>query len=100
MTIWIAGFAALVSIVAGAIASVVGFGIGSLLTPVVAVRFGTDLAIAAVALPHLAGGLLRGWTLRRFIDLRILLRFGVLSAAGGLDESGNPHPVGVVKGTG
>lgn len=84
MTIGIIGFVALVSIVAGAIASVVGFGIGSLLTPVVAVHFGTDLAIASVALPHLAGGLLRGWALRRFIDFRILLRFGVLSAVGGL----------------
>jgi uncharacterized protein len=84
LTIGFTGLAALVSFVAGATASVVGFGIGSLLTPVVAVRFGTDIAIAAVALPHLAGGLLRGWKLRRFIDMRILLRFGVLSAAGGL----------------
>lgn len=84
MTVGFTGLAALVSFVAGATASVVGFGIGSLLTPVVAVRFGTDLAIAAVALPHLAGGLLRGWKLRRFVDSRILLRFGVLSAVGGL----------------
>ena len=60
MTIGIIGFVALVSIVAGAIASVVGFGIGSLLTPVVAVHFGTDLAIASVALPHLAGGSCEG----------------------------------------
>ena len=84
MTVGFTGLAALISFVAGATASVVGFGIGSLLTPVVAARFGMDLAIAAVALPHLAGGLLRGWKLRRFVDSRILLRFGVLSAVGGL----------------
>jgi hypothetical protein len=58
MTIGFTGLAALVSFAAGAVASVVGFGIGSLLTTVVAVRFGTDFAIAMVALPHLAGGLL------------------------------------------
>jgi uncharacterized protein len=81
------GFLALVLVVAvaaGATASVVGFGIGSLLTPLLAARFGADAAIAAVALPHLAGGALRGWRLRRQIDWPVLLRFGSLSAAGGL----------------
>jgi len=84
MPLWFTGLITLVSFVAGATASVVGFGIGSLVTPVMAVRFGTDLAIAAIALPHLAGGLLRGWRLRRSIDWRVLVRFGVLSAVGGL----------------
>ncbi len=50
----------LTACIAGATASVVGFGIGSLLTPVLATRFGMEVAIASVALPHLAGGLLRG----------------------------------------
>jgi uncharacterized membrane protein YfcA len=80
-------FAALVlivAVIAGGTASVVGFGIGSLLTPVLATRFGTDIAIAAVALPHLAGSLLRGWRLRASIDRSVLARFGLLSAAGGL----------------
>lgn len=75
---------AAVSIIAGTTASVVGFGIGSLLTPLVASQFGIDLAVAAVAFPHLAGGLLRGWRLRRSIDRDVLVRFGILSAAGGL----------------
>jgi uncharacterized membrane protein YfcA len=75
---------ALLSFVAGATASIVGFGIGSLLTPLMAARFGTDLAIAAIALPHLSGGLLRGWRLRHCVDRRVLVRFGVLSAIGGL----------------
>ncbi len=78
------GLIALLSFVAGATASVVGFGIGSLLTPAIATRVGTNVAIAVVVLPHLAGGLLRGWRLRRSIDWRILVRFGILSAAGGL----------------
>jgi uncharacterized membrane protein YfcA len=49
-----------------------------------AARFGTDVAVAAVALPHLSGGLLRGWRLRQSVDRRILARFGILSAIGGL----------------
>jgi uncharacterized protein len=84
MSLWFIGLIALVSFIAGATASVVGFGIGSLLTPVMAARFGTDLAIASIALPHLAGGFLRGWRLRRSIDWRVLVRFGILSAVGGL----------------
>lgn len=74
----------LVSFVAGATASVIGFGIGSLLTPLVASLHGTELAIAAVALPHLSGGLLRGWRLRSSVDRHVLIRFGILSAIGGL----------------
>jgi uncharacterized membrane protein YfcA len=81
---WFVGLVAVASVVAGATGSIVGFGIGSLLTPLVSTRFGMDLAVAAVALPHLAGGLLRAWRLRHSIDGRVLVRFGILSAAGGL----------------
>ncbi|MDY0087509.1 MAG: sulfite exporter TauE/SafE family protein [Coriobacteriia bacterium] len=84
MPLWFISAIALLSFIAGATASVVGFGIGSLLTPVVATRVGTDVAIAVVVLPHLAGGLLRGWRLRHSIDRHVLVRFGLLSAAGGL----------------
>jgi uncharacterized membrane protein YfcA len=82
--LWFAGLVLLTALVAGATASVVGFGIGSLLTPVLAARFGTETAIAAVVVPHLAGGLLRGWRLRRAVDRAVLVRFGLLSAAAGL----------------
>jgi uncharacterized protein len=82
--LWLVAAIALVSLVAGATAAVVGFGIGSLLTPLLAARFGTEVAVAAVALPHLCGGLLRGWRLRHSVDVRILVRFGLLSAIGGL----------------
>jgi uncharacterized membrane protein YfcA len=84
MPLGFVGVIALMSLVAGATASIVGFGIGSLLTPLMAARFGTDVAVAAVALPHLSGGLLRGWRLRQSVDRRILARFGILSAIGGL----------------
>ena len=71
------------AVFAGATASIVGFGIGSLLTPLLASRVGMDVAIAAVALPHAAATTLRAWRLRRSIDWRVLSRFGVVSAAGG-----------------
>ncbi len=82
--LWFLVLSLITSVVSGATASVIGFGIGSLLTPVLAIHLGTDAAIAAVALPHLAGGLLRGWRLRNSIDRSVLVRFGILSAIGGL----------------
>jgi uncharacterized membrane protein YfcA len=73
-----------VAVAAGAIASVAGFGIGSLLTPVVALEAGTKLAVAAVAIPHFIGTLQRYWLLREHVDRRVLLGFGSASAAAGL----------------
>lgn len=75
---------AVVAVASGATASVVGFGIGSLLTPLIAVRYGTATAVAAVAIPHAAATALRCWRLRAAIDRSVLTRFGLLSAAGGL----------------
>jgi uncharacterized membrane protein YfcA len=80
--------AALASIVAGAIAAVAGFGIGSVLTPVLSLRFDVRLAIAMVSLPHLVGTLVRLILVRAFIDRRVLLGFGVASAVGGLIGAG------------
>ncbi|HWB10258.1 MAG TPA: sulfite exporter TauE/SafE family protein [Pirellulales bacterium] len=75
---------AAVSFLAGAVAALSGFGIGSLLTPVLAAQVGTKLAIAAVSVPHLAATALRLWLLRGHVDRRLLLSFGLMSAAGGL----------------
>ena len=75
------------AILAGAIAAVSGFGIGSLLTPALAVSLGTKVAVVVVALPHLAATALRLWMLRRYIGRGVLLRFGLASAAGGLGGS-------------
>jgi len=72
------------SLAAGAIAAVTGFGIGSLVTPVVALRTGTKIAVAAVAIPHFIGTAQRFWILRRHVDRRVLLGFGIASAIGGL----------------
>lgn len=82
MTFLAAVFA--IAVLSGATASIVGFGIGSLLTPLLALRFGMDTAVAAVALPHAVATAIRCWRLRQSIDATVLRRFGLLSAAGGL----------------
>jgi uncharacterized membrane protein YfcA len=81
----VAGVAlAAIGLVAGALAAVAGFGIGSLLTPVLALQTGTRLAVAAVAIPHFVGTAQRFWLLRAHVERRVLLWFGITSATGGL----------------
>ena len=75
---------ALLGVLSGATAAVVGFGIGSLLTPLLALRLDMATAVAAVALPHAAATALRCWRLRHAIDWSVARRFGLLSALGGL----------------
>jgi uncharacterized membrane protein YfcA len=75
---------ALSSFVAGAIASVTGFGIGSILTPLLSLQAGTRIAVAAVSIPHAVATFVRFWILRREINKRVLLDFGLFSAAGGI----------------
>ncbi|HEU4629995.1 MAG TPA: sulfite exporter TauE/SafE family protein [Gemmatimonadaceae bacterium] len=84
MTALFTGIVVLVGLLAAGIASVSGFGIGSLLTPVLALQVGTKLAVAAVALPHAVATAQRFWILRAHVDRRVLLGFGLASAAGGL----------------
>ncbi|MGE3509601.1 MAG: sulfite exporter TauE/SafE family protein [Vicinamibacterales bacterium] len=78
------GSALALGVLSGATASIVGFGIGSLLTPFFSVPLGTDIAVAAVTLPHLVATAFRCYRLRREIDWSVVARFGLLSAAGGL----------------
>jgi uncharacterized protein len=68
---------------AGGIASVTGFGIGSILTPLLSIEVGTKIAVAAIAIPHVLATGLRFWLLRGQVDRRVLLHFGILSAVGG-----------------
>jgi uncharacterized protein len=75
---------AILAAAAGAVAAIAGFGIGSLLTPALALAYGTQLAVAAVAVPHMTGSALRLVLLRNYVDRRVLLTFGVTSAIGGL----------------
>jgi uncharacterized membrane protein YfcA len=68
----------------GAIASVAGFGIGSVVTPILATHVATKVAVAVVSIPHACGTALRFWTMRHDIDRAVFRSFGITSAAGGL----------------
>jgi uncharacterized membrane protein YfcA len=74
----------LVALLSGATASVVGFGIGSLLTPLFATSFGTPIAVALVAFPHALASIVRAIRLRESIDWGVARTFGIISAIGGL----------------
>src|SRR5687768_16133793 len=81
------GFEALLvvsAVAAGAVAAITGFGIGSLLTPVLAMQIDARLAVAAVSIPHVVGTAFRFWLLGGRVDRRVLWSFGLTSAAGGL----------------
>lgn len=81
---WFEGLALIGSVIAGGLAAVTGFGIGSLLTPILALQVDTRLAVAAVSIPHVLGTALRFWLLNGGVDRRVLWSFGLTSAAGGL----------------
>ncbi len=72
------------AVLASAIAAVAGFGIGSLLTPLVALSAGTKTAVAAVSIPHFIGTAIRFWRMREHVDRHVLWSFGLTSAIGGL----------------
>ena len=69
---------------AGAVAALAGFGVGSLLTPLLVSRYDAKLAVALVAIPHAIATILRLWRLRHDISWPVLRGFGVASALGGL----------------
>lgn len=83
MSLYVAGLF-LVAFLSGGIAALSGFGIGSLLTPYLALFLPTKLAVAAVSIPHLAATALRFSRLRGHVDRNVLVQFGILSAVGGL----------------
>jgi uncharacterized membrane protein YfcA len=72
------------AVAGGVVASVTGFGIGSLLTPALAWQMDTRIAVAAVSIPHFIGTAFRFWLLGGGVDRRVLWSFGIMSAAGGL----------------
>jgi uncharacterized membrane protein YfcA len=69
---------------AGIVAAISGFGIGSLLTPLLSIQVDLKTAVAAVSIPHFIGTALRLWLLRSRIHAKLLWSFGITSAAGGL----------------
>jgi uncharacterized protein len=72
------------SLAAGAIAAISGFGIGSVLTPVIATDIDTKAAVAVVSIPHFIGTLFRFVRLRHHVNRSLALTFGIASAIGGL----------------
>src|SRR5205809_7510459 len=73
-----------ISFLAGAVSAVAGFGIGSILTPLLGLTIGVKLAVAGAAIPHFIGNALRLWTLRDRVDKQVLKTFGLMSGAGAL----------------
>ena len=81
---WFETVLVVAGVIAGSIAAVTGFGIGSLLTPVLAMQVDTRLAVALVSVPHLIGTSFRFALMHGPVDRRVLWSFGLTSAAGGL----------------
>lgn len=79
---------AIASMIAGAIASIAGFGIGSVLTPTFGLEVPANIAVAAVSIPHLGATSYRLWLVRDHIDIQLLRSFGAMSAVGGLAGAG------------
>jgi uncharacterized protein len=75
---------AIVAIIAGGIASLAGFGIGSLLTPLVSIKTGISIAVVGVSIAHFFGTALRFILLRKSVNKAVFISFGLTSAAGGL----------------
>lgn len=59
-----------------------GFGLGTVLTPIVALWYDAKSAVILVSIVHISNNLLKFSLFRRSVDLRIFLRFGLVSLAG------------------
>lgn len=71
----------LAAFVASALTLFSGFGLGTLLMPVVALFFPIELAIAMTAVVHLANNLFKGGLLGRHASRAVVLRFGLPAVA-------------------
>lgn len=80
-SLWLLGA---VSLLAGAIASVSGFGIGSVLTPFLMLSMPAAHAVAITSIPHVIATAIRCLTLRRDVDTVTFRQFGIASGIGGL----------------
>jgi len=75
---------AAVSILAGAVGAVSGFGVGSLLTPLLMLSMPIADAVAILAIPHALATAIRWLRLRADVHRPTFRQFGITSAAGGL----------------
>ncbi|MBI4319840.1 MAG: sulfite exporter TauE/SafE family protein [Chloroflexi bacterium] len=85
-TLTLVGFSA-VAFIAATVATLMGFGIGTSLTPFFALVYPTHIAVTLVAVIHFLSNLLRLTLFRRHVDLGLVRRFGVLSIVGALGGS-------------
>jgi len=74
----------IVAVLSGGVASIAGFGIGSLLTPLLALKVSMGISVAGISIAHFLGTAFRFWTWRKYINKRVLFSFGITSAIGGL----------------
>lgn len=80
-SLWMLGAAA---VLAGGVAAVSGFGIGSLLTPLLMLSMPTAHAVAVLAIPHALATTIRWIRLRSDVHQPTFRQFGIASAAGGV----------------
>jgi uncharacterized protein len=70
----------IVSLAAIAVAALTlfsGFGLGTLLLPVMALFFSVEIAVAATAIVHLVNNIFKGFLVGRHAKIRVLLRFAI-----------------------
>lgn len=67
----------IISLLAGALTLITGFGLGTILLPVFAIFFPAPVAVAATAVVHLINNLSKLALVGRWIDKRVFLRFGI-----------------------
>lgn len=73
-------FIAVLTLLASGLTFVSGFGLGTLLTPMLALVFPLPLAIAAGAIVHFANNVFKCFLMARFADWVVVTRFGVPAA--------------------
>ncbi len=54
-----------------------GFGLGTLLMPVMAIFFPVEIAVAATAIVHLANNIFKGILMGKHADIKVLIRFAI-----------------------
>lgn len=74
----------LVTFLAAAAATMMGFGVGTSLTPIFALVYRTQVAVMLVAIVHFLTNAFRLVLFRRDVDFGLVRRFGILSVAGAL----------------
>lgn len=85
------------ALLASALTLFSGFGLGTLLMPVVALFFPLELAIAMTAMVHLANNLFKIGLLGRKADRSVLLKFGLPAIAAAFVGAGLLTYLGAVK---